>query len=146
VRKLIDIRENRSGQLAGFAKHPDFAFFLERIAGISYDYQPIFAPSPEIRDAYRKTRDWAEYEKAFQKLMTERKVLEAVDPAPFEGSVALLCSEDEPGRCHRRLVAELLARHWSSQGHTVEVRHLHSAQRRPRKKRARTSHEGTDTV
>ena len=51
VRKLIDIGENHVGQLAGFAKYPDLAFFLDRIAGIAYDYQPIFAPSPEIRDA-----------------------------------------------------------------------------------------------
>ena len=51
VRKLIDIRENRVGQLARFAKYPDLAFFLDVIAGIMYSYQPLFAPSPEIRDA-----------------------------------------------------------------------------------------------
>ncbi len=36
VRQLIDIRENRLGQLSGFAKYPDIAFFLDRIAGIAY--------------------------------------------------------------------------------------------------------------
>jgi uncharacterized protein (DUF488 family) len=146
VRKLIDIRENRVGQLAGFAKHPDLAFFLDRIAGIAYDYQPIFAPSPEIRIAYRKTRDWAQFEKSFLKLMRQRRVLKAVDPSLFEGRVALLCSEAEADKCHRRLVAEMLAQHWSSQGHAIEVKHLHSPKRRPRKKRARTTHEGTDSV
>jgi uncharacterized protein (DUF488 family) len=146
VRSLIDIRENRVGQLAGFAKYPDLAFFLDRIAGITYNYQPMFAPSPEIRDAYRKTRDWAQYEKSFLELMTQRKVLEAVDPSLFEGKVALLCSEAEPDKCHRRLVAEMLAQDWSSQGHTVEVKHLHTAKQRRRKKRARASHEGTDSL
>jgi uncharacterized protein (DUF488 family) len=146
VRKLIDIRENRVGQLAGFAKHPDLAFFLDRIAGIAYDYQPIFAPSPEIRDAYRKTHDWAQFEKSFLKLMKQRRVLEAVDPSLFEGKVALLCSEAEADKCHRRLVAEMLAQHWSSQGHAIEVKHLHSPKRRPRKKRAHSSHEGTDSI
>jgi uncharacterized protein (DUF488 family) len=146
VRKLIDIRENRGGQLAGFAKYPDLAFFLDRISGIAYDYQPIFAPSPEIRDALRKTRDWAQYEKSFLELMRQRRVLKAVDPTLFEGKVALLCSEAEADKCHRRLVAEMLARHWSSQGHMIEVQHLLSPQRRPRKKRARTTHEGTDSV
>jgi len=146
VRKLIDIRENRAGQLAGFAKHPDLAFFLDRIAGIAYDYQPIFAPSPEIRDAYRKTRDWAQFEKSFRKLMMQRRVLETVDPTLFEGKVALLCSEAEADKCHRRLVAEMLTQHWASQGHAIEVRHLHSPKRRPRKKRARTTHEGTNSV
>jgi uncharacterized protein (DUF488 family) len=136
VRKLIDIRENRVGQLAGFAKYPDLAFFLDRIAGITYDYQPIFAPSPEIRDALRKTRDWAQFEESFLKLMKQRKVLDAVDPSLFEGKLALLCSEAEPDKCHRRLVAEMLAQHWSSQGHAIEVKHLRSTKRRPRKKPA----------
>jgi len=146
VRKLIDIRENRVGQLAGFAKYPDLAFFLERIAGIAYSYQPILAPSPEIRTAYRKTRDWGQYEKSFLQLMKQRRVLDAVDPSLFEGKVALLCSEAEADKCHRRLIAEMLAQHWSSQGHAVEVKHLHSAKRPPRKKRARTSHERTDSI
>ena len=146
VQRLIDIRENRVGQLAGFAKYPDLAFFLDRIAGITYDYQPIFAPSPEIRDAYRKTRDWAQYVKSFLELMKQRKVLGAVDPTMFEGKVALLCSEADADKCHRRLVAEMLGQHWSSQGHAIEVKHLLSPKRRPRKKRARTTHEGTDSI
>jgi uncharacterized protein (DUF488 family) len=146
VQRLIDIRENRAGQLAGFAKYPDLAFFLDRITGIAYSYQPIFAPSPEIRDAYRRTRDWAQFEKSFLELMRQRRVPEAVDPSLFEGKVALLCSEAEADKCHRRLVAEMLAQHWASQGQAIEVRHLHSAKRRPRKKRARTSHEGTDSI
>jgi uncharacterized protein (DUF488 family) len=136
VRRLIDIRENRVGQLAGFAKYPDLAYFLDRITGIAYSYQPMFAPSPEIRDALRKTRDWAQFEKSFLKLMKQRKVLEVADPRLFEGKVALLCSEAEAEKCHRRLVAEMLAQHWSSQGHTIEVKHLRSGKRRPRKKPA----------
>jgi uncharacterized protein (DUF488 family) len=133
VQRLIDIRENRVGQLAGFAKFPDLAFFLGRIAGIAYNYQPIFAPSPDIRDAYRKTHGWAQFEKSFLKLMKQRKVLEVVDPKLFEGKVALLCSEAEAEKCHRRLVAEMLAQHWSSQGHVIEVKHLPPAKRKPGK-------------
>ena len=146
VQKLIDIRENRVGQLAGFAKYPDLAFFLDRILGIAYDYQPIFAPSAEIRDAYRKTRDWAKYEKSFQKLMMQRRVLDEVDSASFEGKVALLCSEAEPDKCHRRLVAEMLAQHWASRGHQIEVKHLGSPKPAPHKKRTRSRHEGTDSI
>jgi uncharacterized protein (DUF488 family) len=146
VQKLIDIRENRVGQLAGFAKYPDLAFFLDRILGIAYDYQPIFAPSPEIRDAYRKTRDWAQFEKSFQKLMVQRRVLDRVDSTSFEGKVALLCSEAEADKCHRRLVAEMLAKHWTSQGHQTEVKHLRSPKPVPRKKRTRKSHVGPDST
>jgi uncharacterized protein (DUF488 family) len=152
VQKLIDIRENRVGQLAGFAKYPDLAFFLDRIAGISYHYEPIFAPGPEIRDALRKTRDWTRFEKSFLKLMKQRRVLDAVDRSSFEGKVALLCSEAEADKCHRRLVAEMLAQHWSSQGHAIEVKHLAKASqitrslspRRRRVARARRSHQSVN--
>jgi uncharacterized protein (DUF488 family) len=137
VQKLIDIRENRVGQLAGFAKYPDLPFFLDRILGIVYGYQPILAPSTEIRTAYRKTRDWAQFEKSFRELMMQRRVLEVVDPTLFEGKVALLCSEAEPDKCHRRLVAEMLEQHWTSQGHQIEVKHLRSPKPVPRKKRTR---------
>ena len=146
VQKLIDIRENRVGQLAGFAKYPDLAFFLDRILGIAYDYQPIFAPSVKIRTAYRKTRDWAKYEKSFRELMRQRRVLEAVDLASFEGRVALLCSEAEPDKCHRRLVTEMLAQHWTSLGHRIEVKHLGTTKPAPRKKRTRATHEGPDSI
>jgi uncharacterized protein (DUF488 family) len=114
--------------------------------GIAYDYQPIFAPSPEIRNAYRKTRDWAQFEKSFRELMRQRRVLDDVDSASFEGKVALLCSEAEPDKCHRRLVAEMLAKHWRSQGHQIEVKHLRSPKPVPRKKRTGSRHEGTDSI
>jgi uncharacterized protein (DUF488 family) len=146
VQKLVDVRENRVGQLAGFAKYPDLAFFLQQIAGIAYDYQPIFAPTPEIRDAYIESRDWGKYENAFAELMAHRQVLEHVDTAAFEGRVALLCSEAEPEKCHRRLVAEMLARHLAAQGHQVEIKHLVSP-KPPRKiKPTKAPHARADSV
>jgi len=146
VQRLIDIREKRDGQLAGFAKYPDLAFFLDRLLGIAYDYQPLFAPSPEIRTAYRKTRNWEQYEKSFLELMEQRKVLERADPNAFEGRVVLLCSENEPDQCHRRLVAEMLGTHWTDQGHRVEVTHLATPKPLPRRKRKHKAGVGTDSL
>jgi len=40
VKRLIDIRVNRHGQLSGFAKYPDLVFFLHEIAGIAYAWEP----------------------------------------------------------------------------------------------------------
>lgn len=145
VQKLVDIRENRVGQLAGFAKYPDLAFFLHRVAGIAYDYQPIFAPGPEIRTAYRKSRDWAQYERSYVELMAQRQVLEQVDPSSFEGRVALLCSEAEPEKCHRRLVAEMLARHWNAQGHQVEIKHLGTTTSPRKRKPQKSRHARADS-
>jgi len=103
VQRVIDIRENRVGQLSGFAKFPDIAFFLDRLLGIQYIYEPLLAPSPAIRQAYKTTRDWQQYEASFRELMGQRSILEKVELAQFEGRVALLCSEPGPERCHRRL-------------------------------------------
>jgi len=127
VRKVVDIRENPGGQLSGFAKHPDLAFFLDRLVGAEYVREPLLAPSPEIRAAYKHTRDWQQYELSFLALMKERGVPECIDPTAFEGSMALLCSEAGPEKCHRRLVAELLAAHWGGMGPAfggIEVKHL----------------------
>ena len=139
VRKVIDIRENRGGQLSGFAKYPDLEFFLEKIAGIGYEYAPELAPSAEIRKAYRKSRDWSVYESQFLELMRQRGVPENVEPDRFQGTVALLCSEAGPGKCHRWLVADLLSEHWLAQGHRVQIQHLvvpDSATKSKRKSRA----------
>jgi uncharacterized protein (DUF488 family) len=124
VRTVIDIRQNRIGQLSGFAKFPDIVFLLGRVAGIEYRQETVLAPTPEILKAYRKSRDWALYEAAFLALMKERGVPDQIAPAGFEGTAALLCSEPGPEKCHRRLVADLLAAQWRAQNHSVEIRHL----------------------
>lgn len=124
VKKVIDVRENRGGQLSGYAKYPDLAFFLDRVAGISYAHDLRLAPSPEIRKAYRASRDWSQYQPAFLALMRERDIPGSLEASDFAGNVALLCSEPGPEKCHRRLLAELCAAHWRAQGHDVEIRHL----------------------
>jgi len=134
VEKLIDIRENRVGQLSGFAKYPDLAFFLDRLCGIAYAYQPLFAPSVEIRTAFQTSLDWTRYEQSFRELIAQRNAIAQLDFTDFVGTVALLCSEPTAEKCHRRLIAEMLAEHWTAQGQQVEIKHLVSA-KSPRKKR-----------
>jgi uncharacterized protein (DUF488 family) len=51
--------------------------------------------------------------------MKERAIEQAV-PQDMLVDGCLLCSEDKPHHCHRRLVAEYLQRHWGD----VEIRHL----------------------
>ena len=131
VKQLIDIRQNRGGQLSGYAKHPDLAYFLQKIARIAYFPEPLLAPTPELLKIYRKTRDWPAYETRFLSLMKDRGVPETVDTANWPFKVALLCSEAGPEKCHRRLVADLLAARWRSEGHDVEIRHLISPLARP---------------
>jgi uncharacterized protein (DUF488 family) len=124
IRKVIDIRQNRGGQLSGFAKHPDLAFFLDRIAGISYVHEPLLAPTPELLKSYRAERDWELYEVRFLALMKERGVPGALDTSGWGEAPALLCSEPGPEKCHRRLVADLIAERWRANGNRVEIEHL----------------------
>jgi uncharacterized protein (DUF488 family) len=136
VQKLIDVRENRIGQLSGFAKYPDLAFFLDRIAGITYSHEPRLAPSPEIRAAYRSTGNWTAYETAFRQLMVERDIPKGLDPADFDGTVAFLCSEPEPDKCHRRVVAEMLSQFLATNSYNIPVIHLTLQVKKNKKRRA----------
>jgi len=135
IEQLIDVRQNRGGQLSGFAKHPDLSFFLRVVERIEYGHEPLLAPPPELLKSYRKGKDWPAYEAAFLKEMKERGVPERVDTSAWASKVALLCSEAGPEKCHRRLVADLLAEHWRRCGDLVEIRHLIAERKAPRKPR-----------
>jgi uncharacterized protein (DUF488 family) len=135
VQQVIDVRQNRGGQLSGFAKHPDLSFFLRQIAGVAYIHEPLLAPPPELLKTYRKTNDWPAYEDAFLSVMKERGVPAKVDTVSWPSNIALLCSEPEPEKCHRRLVADLLASHWGEHGDVVEIRHLVAEKIKPAKAR-----------
>lgn len=120
VQRLVDVRLNNVSQLAGFAKKDDLAYFVKEICGIEYVHAPELAPTREMLDDYRKRRiDWATYEARFLDLMQERRIDESIS-RDIVSNGCLLCSEDKPHRCHRRLVAEHLKRHWGS----VDIDHL----------------------
>lgn len=115
IKRLIDIRLNNSGQLAGFTKGTDLAYFLAELLGAEYVHEPLLAPTKEILKRYRESGDWADYERAFFALLAERGVEHVLDRKLFEnGPVVLLCSERTAEHCHRRLVCEYLDRAWGS--------------------------------
>jgi uncharacterized protein (DUF488 family) len=121
IERVVDIRLKPGGQLSGFAKQQDLAWFLDRLIGADYIHLPQLAPSAEIRDDYRKDHDWDRYVPRFEALMNARGIPDSLDRASFEEKIScLLCSEPTPKRCHRRLVAERLARVWPD----VAVIHL----------------------
>jgi hypothetical protein len=124
VEKLLDVRENRGGQLAGFAKEADLRFFVPRITRAVYEVEPLFAPTRDIRRAYIATGDWSAYEASFRELMIERRIGELLPPDRFAPPTALLCSEPAADKCHRRLVVEHLAQAWRNLGHSVTIEHL----------------------
>jgi len=120
TRRVVDVRLNNVSQLAGFSKRGDLAYFLKEIVGIEYLHVPLLAPTQDILDAYKKHKGvWGLYEHAFLDLMKKREIEKRIDPATIKGG-CLLCSEDQPHHCHRRLVAEYLRSHWGE----FEIRHL----------------------
>jgi uncharacterized protein (DUF488 family) len=121
VHRLLDIRLHNTSQLAGFAKRDDLAFFVAEILGGEYRHEPLLAPSEELLAAYRgRSLSWPAYEAAFNQLLAERDVTNRLPRSLFSGPTALLCSENEARRCHRRLVAEQLSTIWND----LEVVHL----------------------
>lgn len=120
AKRIVDVRLRNVSQLAGFAKQNDLAYFAKAICGIEYVHLPELAPTPEILDAYRKQRGgWTAYERDFMTLLRNRRIERTVSKEVLSGG-CLLCSEDKPYHCHRRLVAEYLRDAWGG----VEIRHL----------------------
>lgn len=115
IRSLWDTRIHTGSQLAGFARSDHLPYFLKQLCNAEYMPQPLLAPTPELLEAYRKKQiTWNEYEQAFLDLMSERQIEHRFQPEMLNTATVLLCSEATPEHCHRRLVAEYLASHWSS--------------------------------
>lgn len=116
---IVDVRLNNRSQLAGFAKRGDLAYFARALCGMGYAHRPELAPTQDMIDAYRKRKGpWDDFERDFLKLMAERRI-EDIDRASLDGG-CLLCSEDKPHHCHRRLVAEYLRDRWGD----LDIVHL----------------------
>jgi uncharacterized protein (DUF488 family) len=118
VRRIVDVRLHNTGQLAGFTKRDDLAFFLRSINDAAYLHIPDLAPTADMLSAYRDGKDsWDEYARAFSGLIRKRRIEETQE---IRDRDCLLCSEATPEQCHRRIVAEYLQHQWKG----WEVRHL----------------------
>ena len=120
AKRLVDVRLNNVSQLAGFAKRDDLKYFLKEICDVDYVHVPELAPTQVMLDDFKKGhKDWVQYEREFLGLMQQRKIESRISQELISDG-CLLCSEDNPHHCHRRLVAEYLRDHWGS----IEIRHL----------------------
>ncbi len=121
AKRIVDVRLNNVSQLAGFAKRDDLRFFARELCEMDYVHVPELAPTKDILDAFKKNGgDWNVFEDLFLQLMEERQVEHSV-PKDLVDRGCLLCSEDKPDQCHRRLVAEYLQRKWDGQ---LIIKHL----------------------
>ena len=121
IERLLDVRLNNTSQLAGFAKQSDLPYFLKEICGITYEHEPLLAPTQEMLDAYKKGKAaWEDYTEGYLELIRSRKVESAISQEGFCRKTVLLCSEATAEHCHRRLALEYLQKSWKG----IVIHHL----------------------
>lgn len=120
VKKVVDVRLNNTSQLAGYAKKQDLEFVLE-LVGIDYEHRPEFAPTETLMKDFKENKvPWVEFESKFNNLLEERNPLANIELKNEPDVICLLCAEDEPIKCHRRLVADYMKKRYKE----VVVNHL----------------------
>jgi len=110
VEVVIDVRAVASSRRAGFSKTLLAASLAE--AGIGYVHLRGLGTPKAGRQAVRAghvAEMEAIYEAHLQEPLAQLELAQALDIAR-ERSAALLCYEADPAHCHRRIVAERLAR------------------------------------
>lgn len=81
------------------------------------DKLPIFAPTWEILDRYKKTGDIVEYKQSYFELLDSRKrevkaALHKLQELGRDKTVLLCCWENADKFCHRHLIPEYLGTTW----------------------------------
>ncbi|MEK6351400.1 MAG: DUF488 domain-containing protein [Burkholderia cenocepacia] len=121
VRAVLDVRLNNTSQLAGFTKKDDLKFFLSEILGAQFIELRDLAPEKEMLKRYQKKElSWDQYATQYIELLAKRRIESNLDISLFDKG-CLLCSEDTPHYCHRRLAVEYLNSRWDNR---LKVTHL----------------------
>jgi uncharacterized protein (DUF488 family) len=107
---VIDVRAVASSRRAGFSKSLLAGSLAE--AGIDYLHlRGLGTPKPgrEAARAGRPLEMRAIFEAHLEEPQAQMELMQAIDLAGAR-PCALLCFEDDPAQCHRRIVAERIAR------------------------------------
>ena len=110
---VIDIHCHLLPEVDDGPKSWDIAVEMCRMAATDGITHAVATPHANDRYAYDR-----EYLAGLLGQLRE-KIEEKIDPATIAGG-CLLCSEDKPHHCHRRLVAEYLRERWGN----LEISHI----------------------
>ena len=89
-------------------------FFLKAVCGIGYLHLPVLAPTQEILDAFRQSKQgWNLYERDLLRILADRHFEGKASKGLFHHG-CLLRSEETPDHCHRHPVAEYLRDPWGN--------------------------------
>lgn len=118
---VVDVRLNPRNQLTSFTNQRHLPYLLQELLNCGYVHLPLLAPAKEIITDYRQDKDWQRYERRYKRQLEQSNAIQHLDQSVFTDSPAcLLCSEEVPDKCHRRLAAEYLASFWPQ----LQIKHL----------------------
>jgi len=108
VVRVVDVRQLPLSRKPGFSKSALAAFMSRN--GIDYVGFPKLGTPPAIRNRYKKSGDFARLKRDYLPyLRTQGPALGGLREIAAQGGCALLCFERDPARCHRSILAEVLA-------------------------------------
>ena len=108
VSSVVDTRLTTS-QISGFARKQDLPFLVSELLNVPYVDGFALAPTGDILNAYKHSLiDWNEYELRYRELLSTRRHEITREAKLWGANPVLICSEQEPQKCHRRLAAEYL--------------------------------------
>jgi len=108
IKKVYDIRLKPNG--GGFASKRDLSYLLSAIGKIEYEYIPECAPSRELFLGMKTGKlGWSKFKSEYKKILKERNVISLFSKKNY-ANACFLCFEADPDRCHRRILAEYLAK------------------------------------
>ena len=120
VEILIDVRAVPLSRKPGFSKKALTQSCRE--AGLDYQHWIELGCPSDIRDAYKKSGDWADYTKRFKCHLPDKDdVLNDLVELAEEKVCALMCFEADPRFCHRYFVAERIQQRFAPE---VNIFHL----------------------
>lgn len=120
VTRVADVRQMPLSRKPGFSKSALSAFLESH--GIEYVGFPRLGVPPAIRKSYNQNGDFARLKRDYLAyLRTQGPEIERLRELAAQGGCALLCFERDPARCHRSILAGVLA---GRGGHEFRVVHL----------------------
>lgn len=122
VARVIDVRFTPLSRKRGFSKTPLSEAL--KAAGIEYVHYKELGTLKQIRDDYKRTKDFSDFRRRYDAYLNDQaRPMAAVYGLAATKRSALLCFEADHRHCHRTILAERMARDFHGE-HTLHVTHL----------------------
>ena len=120
VERVVDVRQLPLSRKPGFSKSALAEFLTSH--SIEYAGFPKLGTPPAIRNHYKQSGDFARLRQNYLAyLNTQGPEITVLRELAAQGGCVLLCFERDPSKCHRSILAEVLAQR---AGPALGVEHL----------------------